>query len=250
MTTRRKWAKEELYIALHIYCELTFGQFHSRNPRIIQVSEKLNRTPSSLAMKLCNLASLDPDIIESGRSGLKGASALDKEVWQEVSTDWEAFLDSSEPLLEKQQIEQLPQEDEKDTGEYTITTKGRRNQAFFRKSVLSAYDFRCCITGLDSPVFLIASHIIPWRDKSYQNRRLDPKNGLCLSSLHDKAFDQGLLTLNEHLEVMLSKRLLEVKGEYARESFDAFQGQQIILPNKLYPCQEALAYHRCNIFQA
>ncbi len=247
---RRNWTKDELYIALRIYCELPFGQFHQHQPRIIEVAQKLDRTPSALAMKLCNIASLDPDIQDSGRSGLKSASALDREVWREVSSDWEAFLDQSEQLLEQQHIAPPePELDEKDTGVYTITTKGRRNQSFFRKSVLSAYDHKCCITGIDNPTFLVASHIIPWRNKDHQNRRLDPKNGLSLSSIHDRAFDQGLLTLNEHLEVVLSPKLLKLDTQFARDSFDAFAGQQILMPNKLAPCAEALAFHRAEIFQ-
>lgn len=250
MTTRRRWTKDELYIALRIYCELPFGQFHSKQQRIIEVAEKLKRSPSSLAMKLCNMTSLDPDITSSGRRGLQGASALDKAVWQEVSSDWETFLDHSEPLLEEQQITPpKPDIPDKDTGEYITTVKSRRNQAFFRKAVLSAYDYKCCITGIDNPTFLVASHIIPWRDKANQHRRLDPKNGLCLSSLHDRAFDQGLLTLNENFEILLSSQLLKLNGKFARDSFDVYQGQTILQPNKLAPCAEALAYHRAEIFQ-
>lgn len=216
---RRNWTKEELYIALRIYCELPFGQFHQHQPRIIEVAKKLDRTPSALAMKLCNIASLDPDIRDSGRSGLKSASALDREVWQEVSGDWEAFLDQSEQLLEQQQIAPpVPDLDEKDT-------------------------------GIDNTTFLVASHIIPWRNTNHQNRRLDPKNGLSLSSIHDRAFDQGLLTLNEHLEVVLSPKLLKLDAQFARDSFDAFADQQILMPNKLAPCAEALAFHRAEIFQ-
>lgn len=250
MTTRRRWTKDELYIALRIYCELPFGQLHQHQPRIIEVAEKLKRSPSSLAMKLCNMASLDPDITGSGRRGLPGASALDKAVWQEVSSDWEAFLDHSEPLLEEQQITPPPPDiPDKDTGEYTITTKGRRNQAFFRQAVLTAYDNQCCITGLNQPTFLVASHIIPWRDKKHRHRRLDPKNGLCLSSLHDRAFDQGLLTLNERYEISLSSQLLKLDGDFARDSFDAYQGKSILKSNKFAPCLEALAYHRTEIFR-
>ena len=78
---------------------------------------------------------------------------------------------------------------------------------------------------------------------------LDPKNGLCLSSLHDRAFDQGLLTLNENFEIMLSSQLLKLNGKFARDSFDVFQGQTILQSNKLAPCAEALAYHRAEIFQ-
>lgn len=60
MTERRNWTRDELLVALKIYCELEFGQFHQHQQRIVEVSTYIQRTPSSLAMKLCNFASLDP----------------------------------------------------------------------------------------------------------------------------------------------------------------------------------------------
>lgn len=60
----RNWTQEELTIALGLYCKLPFGQFHQHQPLIKLVAELLDRTPSSLAMKLCNLAGLDPVITE------------------------------------------------------------------------------------------------------------------------------------------------------------------------------------------
>ena len=59
-STPVKWKREHFLIALNVYCKLKFGQFHKGNPLIIQVAAKMGRTPSSLAMKLCNFASLDP----------------------------------------------------------------------------------------------------------------------------------------------------------------------------------------------
>ena len=58
---------------------------------------------------------------------------------------------------------------------------------------------------LTVPRLLVASHIKPWSD--FPNDRLNPCNGLCLSSLHDAAFDFGLITLDEDLKVVLSKQL-------------------------------------------
>ncbi|MBE5204761.1 HNH endonuclease, partial [Pectobacterium sp. FL60-S17] len=51
----------------------------------------INRTPSALAMKLVNLASLDPFIIDSGRTGLRGASNADRALWQEMDGNPELF---------------------------------------------------------------------------------------------------------------------------------------------------------------
>ena len=81
MAEPRRWTREELLVVLNLYEKLRFGQFHSRQPVIIEVAEKMRRTPGSLAMKLSNLASLDPKLQARGIAGLKGASNLDKAVW-------------------------------------------------------------------------------------------------------------------------------------------------------------------------
>ena len=58
MAELRRWTREELLVVLNLYEKLRFGQFHSRQPVIIEVAEKMRRTPGRLAMKLSNLASL------------------------------------------------------------------------------------------------------------------------------------------------------------------------------------------------
>ena len=42
MPTRRKWARDELLIALNLYRKLSFGQWHARYPAIIAAARKLN----------------------------------------------------------------------------------------------------------------------------------------------------------------------------------------------------------------
>ena len=70
MAEPRRWTREELLVVLNLYEKLRFGQFHSRQPVIIEVAEKMQRTPGSLAMKLSNLASLDPKLQARGIVGL------------------------------------------------------------------------------------------------------------------------------------------------------------------------------------
>lgn len=82
--------------------------------------------------------------------------------------------------------------------ETVASVRVRRRQQFFRQTVLNSYGVRCCISGINVPCLLVASHIMPWRD--FPKERLDPRNGLCLSSLHDAAFDAGLITLDKELE--------------------------------------------------
>lgn len=84
MAQGRRWTEEELRLALQLYRRIPFGQFNQRNPEIIALAKSMARTPSSVSMKLCNLASLDPKITRSGRKGLPNASALDRKVWAEA----------------------------------------------------------------------------------------------------------------------------------------------------------------------
>ena len=77
-TIRINWDRNQRLIALKLYFELSFGQFHSKNNLIIEWAKIIGRTPSALAMKLSNFASLDSAIIASGRIGLSGASKSDK----------------------------------------------------------------------------------------------------------------------------------------------------------------------------
>jgi putative restriction endonuclease len=127
--------------------------------------------------------------------------------------------------------------------------KIRRGQQFFRQSILRAYGVRCCVSDIAVPELLVASHIKPWKD--FPAQRLDPTNGLCLSSLHDRAFDKGLVTLDEKRTLLLSKRLRSCfPHKTLEESFVPFEGKRIRSPEQLAePSAEYLKYHREKIFR-
>ncbi len=133
--------------------------------------------------------------------------------------------------------------------EVQTTVNVRRGQQFFRQSVLTAYGIRCCISGINVPRLLVASHIKPWG--KFPEERLNPRNGLCLSTLHDAAFDAGLITLDETLNVVLSKRLRSFFPQPALEqNFVPFEGRAVRLPQKLAePDENFLRFHRERIFQ-
>jgi len=105
------------------------------------------------------------------------------------------------------------------------------------------------LTGINVPRLLVASHIKPWRD--FPNERLQPRNGLCLSSLHDAAFDGGFITVDEQLRLVLSKRLKDYFPQPALEqSFVQYEGKPITKPNKIAEPEPALLeYHRQVIFK-
>lgn len=63
---RNNWTREETLLAFDLYCGVPFGKIHASNPEIIELARIIDRTPASLAMKMCNLASIDPVQRERG----------------------------------------------------------------------------------------------------------------------------------------------------------------------------------------
>lgn len=242
-----------MLVAFKLYCQIPFGKMHSRNPEIIKLAELIGRTPSALAMKLTNIASLDPAITSSGRKGLEGASVADKAMWDEMQEDWERFAAEAQQAsiafgaktgFDTDEVSaETPEEVEDYTGsDKTIQSTARVGQDFFRRAVLSAYDYRCCITGLSVPKLLVASHIVPWRIDT--KNRLNPRNGLCLSMLHDKAFDVGIVTIAEDMTVRVSRKNTVDAGHFFKSALLAYDGKPISLPEKFRPSEEFLVYHR------
>lgn len=247
------WTREQLLVAFSLYCHIPFGKFHSHNPEIIEYAKLINRTPSALAMKLSNIASLDPAIISTGRVGLQRASLADKEMWDEMQANWEMFANNAHEILnsiKKKNVQEIDPKFEPDKdyvgNDKILPVKVRIGQSFFRKTVLSSYDYKCCITGLAVPNLLIASHIIPWKDD--EKNRLNPRNGLCLSALHDKAFDTGIITIADDYTVQVSRKDYSSDDTFYLSALLKYDGKPIILPDKFYPNEEFLEYHRNQIF--
>ena len=254
MSTRTKWTRQELLVAFSLYCRLPFGRLHHRNPAIIRFSEAIGRSPSALAMKLTNIASLDPTITSTGRSGLRSTSANDRAMWAEMQSDWERFaVESHQALLnvdlEKQSDVEATAVDIPDwVGENrTVQTTTRIGQSFFRAAVLSAYNGRCCISGLSLPSLLIASHIVPWSRNN--TNRVNPRNGLLLSALHDKAFDSGIISIRDDMTVQVSRKHSVSSDQFFSESIEYYDGKPISLPGKFTPGRDFLSYHREHIFK-
>jgi len=260
-----KWTREHFLIALNLYRKLLFGQLHKGNRLIIEVAEKMGRTPSSLAMKLCNFASLDPVQQARGIRGLSGATKQDREMWRDFEGNINELGPQSEQLLhdlfttddacevdflrrDKVRLERpkfvLPTR----PTEKEQTVRVRRGQQFFRQSVLNAYGARCAITGINVPRLLVASHIKPW--SQFPGERLNPRNGLCLSSIHDAAFDGGLISFDEKTRLVMSRELRGYLPSPAlEENFSRFEGKPLRLPEKVAePSQDFLSYHRSEIF--
>ena len=248
------WTREELIVAFNLYCKIPFSRTVKTNPEIIRVANLIGRTPSSVAFKLGNFGSFDPELKKRGIVGLSNAGKLDKQIWDEFNQNWEQLAYESEMLIAKFSNKEIEETIETDLSEIPIgreresLVKVRVNQSFFRSVILSSYNQRCCITGLNISDFLVASHIIPW--KADEKNRLNPQNGLCLNSIHDKAFDKGFITITNDYKVKVSKFFDEFRNEsIINEFFTKYSNQSIVLPEKFLPKKEFLEYHQEIIFK-
>jgi putative restriction endonuclease len=250
---RRSWTRDQLLKTLALYCQIPFGKMHSRNPAVAALASVIERTPSAVALKLVNFASLDPDLQRRGVGGMGNVSHADRAVWEEFYGQWKNLADHSvvevTPEMAqlsrcKRRVEQLPPSG---PTEVTRDATVRRGQSFFRAAVLAAYDGRCCITGITSVGLLRASHIVPWSQNP--SLRLDPHNGLCLNALHDAAFDRGLITLSDQFELLISRRLKsQVPDTVYKEMFEGRSGTPIKMPERFKPAMEMLEFHRNKVF--
>lgn len=250
-----KWTREELILAFNLYFKIPFGKINNRTPEIISLAKIIGRTPSAVALKLANFAHLDPVLKKRGIVGASHGSKLDAVIWEEFNGSLEKLSFESEMLLAEKtgkKVEEvsgiyvldLPKEGK----EREALVKTRVNQSFFRKMILAAYNIRCCITGLSIPSLLTASHIVPWSED--EANRMNPRNGLCLNALHDRAFDKGWITVALDFSVRVSPKIKKMSSEKAiSDLLLKYDGLQILEPKRFFPDAKFLEYHNDVVFK-
>lgn len=75
-------------------------------------------------------------------------------------------------------------------------------QKVFADAVKKNYGFQCAVTGINTQCFLVAAHIVPWSED--ESIRLDPSNGICLSLLVDRAFENGFILIDDRLTIRVN----------------------------------------------
>ncbi len=219
-----------------------------RNRQVIDLAAQIGRSANAVALKLSNFASLDPDLRSRGISGMSHRSSADAAIWEEFAADREALIYESEQFRAArlgQTIEEIaPTADlppELEGREREAVVRVRVNQQYFRRMILARYDAHCCITGLAVPQLLTASHIVPWAEAP--ELRLNPRNGLCLNALHDRAFDTGLLTVSDDFKVQIDSRVQD-SDSAAADFLLRFHGSYLKLPDNFEPAVDLLRRHR------
>ena len=242
------WTREETIVAFNVYCKIPFKSSSKTHPMIIKYAKLLGRSSSALNMKIGNIGRLDTDLKEQGITGLIHGAKMEEVVWNEFYGNPELLAFESEKIIAQisnQSIEDstaIPIDDLPQGIERTAIIRQRVNQSFFRSAVMSAYNFKCCISGVNTPKLVEACHIVNWSEDP--NNRTNPKNGLCMNSFFHKAYDKYLLAISPDLLIIVSEELFQSATE---ESFFNYlkeiNGRKILTPDRFFPQKELLALH-------
>lgn len=213
-----KWSREETILAFDLYCRTPFGKISQSNPDIKELAELLGRTPGSVALKMHNLAHYDPELQQRNITAMAHGSKLDKEIYDEFSSHWTELTYQAQVLRAK--LQNVEVEEVVDIGEVALLPPGEYREQMMKTRV-GQYFFRASVL-----------------------------NWLCLNSLHDKAFDRGLITITPDYQLLVSDVIKKVEmDERTREWFMGYDRKKIHLPDKFLPGKHFSEYHNDVIFQ-
>ena len=250
-----KWSKEETTLALYLYCQIPFARTKRTEPSVQRLGRIIGRTSSAVARKLGNLGAFDERLADQGISGLSHTSRLDREVWEQFKGRWEELVEASSHILAQLGSGDPIVDDEKSS--FSIEFSGatdlnavvriRRAQGFFRRAVLASYSGCCAFCGFDLPELVVAGHIVPWAVR--EDLRVEPRNGLALCAIHDRAYDRGYVTVDTDLCLKLSPRLRRSRSKAVDSMLNVLEGRPLLLPSRFLPMPEYLLWHTENVFR-
>lgn len=241
------WTRAETLAAFALYCRLPFGRLHARTPDIISLAARLGRTPNAVAMKCCNLASLDETHARRGVRGLTGVSRTDRMIWDEFRLDPEATCYEAATSLVGYLNTPLtptdvPDPPEVEGTEREVSRRVRVNQWFFRDMILASYGTSCAVCGLAIGPLVVAAHIVPW--SLDPECRMNPRNGMCLCGTHDLAYERGVLAVFPDYTIQVTNRYESYRGTEPADAYlFRYHGHRLHLPER-WPPDPALLSRR------
>ena len=242
------WTREQLIMALNVYCKIPFKDVRESHPIIQKYAPLIGRTTTALKMKVGNFGRFDPVLRARGIVGLSNGSKADEVIWNEFWGDSEKLAYESERLFAERKsktieecvelnLDNLPKGEEREA-----LVRLRVNQGFFRTTVLTSYLNRCCITGVSNLELLEACHISSWKDDI--KNRTNPKNGLCMTATFHRAYDKYLMAITPDYEIAISEQMIEGANDVQTQHYLAgLQHKKMLMPEKFAPDVELLAQH-------
>ncbi len=248
MAKKEPWTREQLIMALNVYCKIPFKDVKECHPIIQKYAPLIGRSPVALKMKVENFGRFDPVLKAKGITGLANGGKAEESIWNEFWGNSEKLAYESERLFAERAgktVEDFATIDTRNIPEgkeREVIVRQRINQKFFREAVLTAYLNQCCITGITNTSLLEACHISSWADDV--KNRTNPNNGLCMTPTFHRAYDKYLMAITPDYEIVLSDEMLSgAKDETTLKYLHNLQGRHIIMPEKFSPEQEFLAQH-------
>lgn len=263
MAENNRWTREETIIALYYYFQIPYGQLAKNNPQILQIAKILDRTPSSVSMKMGNLARFDQTLQKRGVHGLSNGSRMDDLIWHEFFNHYEKLISSAEAALNhlkekhSDSLFTTPPSFSAPSNSYnrrhleTLNLEKNR-QTFFNHAVLASYDVKCCMTGIAIPELISVCHIKPINACQNEEEKISPQNGLCMNALFKEAFQTGLISIrSDNMKIMVSSKLKKHKklDSVTKSWIVESEGREIIKPQHCLPQKNFLEYHNDVIFE-
>lgn len=252
--TRQDWSHDQLLTAFFLYMQLNPKEIRVESPAVNNLAKALKKPVQGVAAKLRTFTQLDPILSKQNIRASENVTKSDAAVWDEFQSNWTRTTlvarDAYESIVDSYSVEaaggQIAAADAHYLFKEGLTREAivevRRNQYVFRKSILSSYNSTCCISGLTDERLLIASHIVPWA--ANKKNRLNPENGLCLSALHDRAYDQGLITVLPDLTIRVDPELKTKRADtFLSETLIRYANQKITPPGRFSPDPAFLESH-------
>lgn len=123
-------------------------------------------------------------------------------------------------------VKELPEE-----RQITIAIVNRNlREKSFTKRVLTAYGSQCAFSGMQLKL-VDAAHILPVNEPTSTD---ETSNGIALSALYHRAFDRGLVTVNEQYQIIVHdqklKQLKEIGYDGGMSKFRDLLRPVIIVP--------------------
>lgn len=244
--TNRPWTEDEFVLALELYFRIPFGSIGKSNPDIIKLANFINRTPSSVGMRLSNYAHLDPKLPANGLSGGGKNCAV---YWEKYANNL-GQLKSDAAISRARIIESA-------SSTSSILQRVKEIDRLvddmydfkFQDIIMSNYHTKCALTGMSIPNLVVGCHIIPTSVNEDEN--LKASNGICLTILHAKAFVDGLISFDSDYRLHISPELKRYQFENGYSSnFKRYENKQLSLGDIiLKPNPEFLDWHFQTVFR-
>jgi putative restriction endonuclease len=167
-----------------------------------------------------------------------------KSYWSSIKSDYVLQLEKQVLEEDKQsyghRLEELSQQMKVTDYEEEIYVRS----GIFKREIPKIYNYTCAISGLRIEAtinvqMVDACHIVPFSVSKDDT----VGNGFSLTPTLHRAFDRGLITINDDYIIRVSPAIKELESVF---SIKQFEGKQLVLPanNKHHPLLENFEWHR------